>query len=371
MTDIFSPTSQDQVTECIRDHIVAEQSLDLRTGGSLISLGSKMDTDAILSLSNLNQVKLYEPEELVITLEPGVKLITLKNILAEQKQELRFEPPDLGPLLGTEKNIGTIGGTIGANLSGPKRFIAGAARDYVLGVEGVSGFGKVFKAGGRVVKNVTGYDVSKLMTGSYGTLGAITEMTLKLSPLAETETTIAVNDLSDSEAIILMAAIAGSPFEVSGLAHLPNKASYIRIEGTIASIKERTEAVLGIIGKKSTSLLDREQSQQIWQQIRDVEPLEPPRDIPLWRISAPVTEMAAIISAHNPEFYYFDWAGSQLWMSSDDFPQINNGAFWLIRNTSNSLPFMSKPGPITEKLQARVKNAFDPRNILNPGRMGL
>jgi len=238
----------------------------------------------------------------------------------------------------------------------------------------VSGFGKVFKAGGRVVKNVTGYDVSKLMTGSYGTLGAITEMTLKLSPLAETEVTIAVNELSDVEAIILMAAIAGSPFEVSGLAHLPNKATYVRIEGANASIKERTDAVLSIIGKKSTSLIEKEQSLALWQNIRDVEPLAPPRDIPLWKISAPATEMTQIITGHNPEFYYFDWAGSQLWMSSDQTPKINHGAFWLIRNTpdnKNSLPFMSKPDPVTEKLQARVKNAFDPRNILNPGRMGF
>jgi glycolate oxidase FAD binding subunit len=378
MTDIYSPSTINALSDIIGDHIVRESPLDVRTNGSLIKLGQPMVTDATLSLENFNQVTLYEPEELVITLGPGVNLTELKNILKDKSQELRFEPPDYGPLLGNQANLGSIGGVIGCNLSGPKRFMAGAARDFILGVEGVSGFGHSFKAGGRVVKNVTGYDVSKLVTGAYGTLGALTGFTLKLSPMAEAEISIIVHGLNDDEAIKLMSKIAICPFETSGLSYLPMSISkqktsliVIRIEGVSASLKERTDAILKIIGAKSSEIYQSEQSKAIWKTIADVAPLNPPTDIPLWKISVPPTEAAELIARHKPDFYYFDWAGGLVWMSLNDIPKIKTGAFWLIRDPKGDLPFTNKKDPITTALMQRVKSSFDPKNILNPKRLGF
>ncbi len=379
MTKIHSPTSLDQVRQAISDHIVMGQTLDIRTNGSLIGLGPKMVTDAQLTLKKLNKIVEYEPEELVITLQPGVKLCDLKNLLSTKKQQLKFEPPDYGPLLGGDKDCGSIGGVIGANLSGPRRFMAGAARDYVLGIEGVNGFGQVFKAGGRVVKNVTGYDVSKLVTGSMGTLAALSEFTLKLSPSAETEITIAVYDLHDQNAILLMSQIAGCPYEVSGLAHIPQMANakattYIRIEGVKSSINERKDAILKIIKPHPYLIINDQESQQIWQNIRDVEPLGPPRDKALWRISAPATNLMQIAAEHKAQFYYYDWAGGMLWLSSDQIPTLKKGAFWLIRAPSDkahTLPFINQPDLVNLALMNRVKKAFDPKFILNPMRMGF
>ncbi|MCP5381652.1 MAG: FAD-binding protein [Kordiimonadaceae bacterium] len=373
MTDLYFPTTEEQVSECICDHIVMEKSLDVRTGGSLISLGSPMNVASTLSLKELNQVKLYEPEELVITLEPGVLLSDLKNLLMEHNQELKFEPPDLGPLLGNDPGIGTIGGIIGTNLSGPKRFLAGGARDYILGVQGISGFGQIFKAGGRVVKNVSGYDVSKLMCGSYGTLGAITEMTLKLAPKAQDEISLKIHDLETETAIFLMTEIAACPYEVSGLAHIPGTGTFIRIEGTTASLDERIAAIRGLVGKRKVSELKREESEDQWRQIRDVAPLNPPKNLPLWKISIAASDVLDVINDHNPEFYFLDWAGGLLWMSSKDIPTFDKGAFWLIRNTETplDLPFNKSPDPLIRNLNKRIKKAFDPKNILNPGRLGF
>lgn len=379
MMKTHTPLSSQQLKECICDHIVSQQSLDVRTGGSLIGLGRPMITDAVLCLEKINEVVLYEPEELVITLQPGVKVCDLKNLLARHNQELKFEPPDYGPMMGNHKNMGTMGGIIGANLSGPKRFMGGAVRDHVLGIEGVSGFGKIFKAGGRVVKNVSGYDVSKLITGSMGTLGVLSEFTLKLAPKAETELTIAIDHLNDGQAIKIMSRIASSPYEPSGLAHLPElinqkATTYIRIEGSNSSMDERKDAILKIIKNQATTILEKEESLNIWQQIRDVEPLNPPQHIPLWRICAPVTDMVEIITIHKPDFYYLDWAGGMLWLSTDHVPTIKNGAFWLMRSPKEkrqSLPFNDQKDPVTAALLQRIKKSFDPKNILNPNRMGF
>ncbi|MBT6032381.1 MAG: FAD-binding protein [Kordiimonadaceae bacterium] len=378
MTENYSPSIIKDVSDIISDHIVRECPLDIRTNGSLIKLGHPMVTKSALSLKNFNQITLYEPEELVITLGPGVNLTELKSTLKDKNQELRFEPPDYGPLLGNLAGQGSIGGIIGCNLSGPKRFMAGAARDFILGVEGVSGYGHGFKAGGRVVKNVTGYDVSKLVTGAYGTLAGLTSFTLKLSPLAEAEISIIVHGLDNVEAIKLMSKIAICPFETSGLAYVPENIStkksslmVVRIEGVSASLKERTDAILKIIGSRSFEICQSEESKIIWKAICDVEPFNPPTNIPLWKISVPPSQAADVIAKHNPDFYYFDWAGGLIWMSSNDIPKLKSGAFWLIRGPNKGLPFTNQKDPVTKALMQRVKNSFDPKNILNPKRLGI
>lgn len=388
MSEFYTPSSLTSVTECIREHVAGGKSLDVRTNGGLIKLGREMTADAVLSLAGFSQVISYEPEELVITLGPGVRLADLNEMLGQGQQELRFEPPDYGPLYGIEKGSGSIGGVVGANLSGPRRFLAGAARDFILGVQGVSGFGQEFKAGGRVVKNVTGYDVSKLMTGSYGTLAALTAFTLKLSPRAEVEATIAVLGLDVTGAVALMANIASQPFEVTGLAYIPEdvmealeivalsgqkpSVTLIRLEGARASLEERRQGVLKAVDSSSVLMLDMEESQTIWQAVRDVQPLNPPAEIPLWRVSAPLSMMAELIADNAPDFYYLDWAGGLAWLALEDMPKMAEGAAWLIRAPDKNrvcLPFMNKKDAVTEALMLRVKNAFDPEHMLNPGRM--
>ena len=200
---------------------------------------------------------LYEPEELVLTAKAGTPLAEIEAMLAEHNQELAFEPMDYGPLLGSAPSetgkAGTIGGVLAANLSGPRRLKAGAARDHILGINAVSGRGEAFKSGGRVVKNVTGYDMSKLMAGSWGTLAVVTDLTFKVLPAAETETTLAVRGLTDEDAVAAMALAMGSSAEASGAAHLPygiaaprrfgalgaDAATLLRVEGFGPSVAYR------------------------------------------------------------------------------------------------------------------------------------
>src|SRR5690349_1059679 len=189
-----------------------------------------MATNAVLDLSALNAVVAYEPNELIITVQAGAPLADVKSLIDAKNQQFAFDPMDTAPLLGTAK-IGTIGGMIGAGLAGPRRIKAGGARDHLLGALAVSGFGDSFKTGGKVVKNVTGYDLCKLLAGSWGTLSVMTEVTLKVMPRPESERTLLLRGLDDIAANRAMTAALGSPFDVSGAAHLPKSAFRERAEG--------------------------------------------------------------------------------------------------------------------------------------------
>ena len=186
-------------------------------------IGQPMATNALLDLSGLNAVSSYEPNELIITVQAGAPLADVQSLIDAKNQQFAFEPVDVSVLLGTPA-IGTIGGMIGAGLAGPRRIKAGAVRDHLLGAHAVSGFGDSFKTGGRVVKNVTGYDLCKLLSGSWGTLAVMTEVTLKVMPKPEAERTLLLRGLDDVTANRAMTAALGSPFDVSGAAHLPNSA---------------------------------------------------------------------------------------------------------------------------------------------------
>ncbi len=211
------------VEEVVRAAIAGEQPLEIVGHGSKRLIGQPMATNALLDLSALNAVTSYEPNELIITVQAGAPLADVKSLIDSKNQQFAFEPIDTAPLLGTP-DIGTIGGMIGAGLAGPRRIKAGGARDHLLGAHGVSGFGESFKAGGRVVKNVTGYDLCKLLAGSWGTLAVMTEVTLKVMPRPESERTLVLRGLDDVAANRAMTAALGSPFDVTGAAHLPNSA---------------------------------------------------------------------------------------------------------------------------------------------------
>ena len=244
------------VEAAVRAAVASEQPLEIVGHGSKRQIGQPMATNALLDLSALNAVISYEPNELIITLQAGAPLADVKSLIDSKNQHFAFEPMDTAPLLGTPA-IGTIGGMIGAGLAGPRRVKAGGARDHLLGAHAVSGFGDSFKTGGKVVKNVTGYDLCKLLAGSWGTLAVMTEVTLKVMPRPESERTLLLRGLDDVTANRAMTAALGSPFDVSGAAHLPNSAfrteagalaglgspgqavTLLRLEGIAASVAHR------------------------------------------------------------------------------------------------------------------------------------
>ncbi len=215
------PRDAIEVEFIVRAALAEEKTLEVVGRGTKRAIGRAAQWDATIDLSGLSGVTLYEPEELVLSAKAGTPLAEIEALVAASNQELAFEPMDYGPLLGTAAGAATIGGVLAANLSGPRRIKAGAARDHFLGLSAVSGRGEVFKSGGRVVKNVTGYDLCKVIAGSWGTLAVMTDVTIKTLPKAETEATVLVLNLDDAAAGKAMTAATGSYGDVSAAAHLP------------------------------------------------------------------------------------------------------------------------------------------------------
>src|SRR3954451_1062607 len=296
------------VEDAVRAAIASEQPLEIIGHGSKRLIGQPMATNALLDLSALNAVTSYEPNELIITVEAGAPLADVKSLIDSKNQEFAFEPNDTAALLGTPK-LATIGGMIGAGLAGPRRIRAGGARDHLLGAHAVSGFGDSFKAGGKVVKNVTGYDLCKLLAGSWGTLAVITEVTLKVMPKAESERTLVLRGLDDISANRAMTAALGSPFDVSGAAHVPNSpfraglgaladlgspgqaVTLLRLEGITASAAHRATSLgkaLGSFG--AAEIIEDAASVAVWTSVRDVVPFAAGGALgawPVWRIVCP------------------------------------------------------------------------------------
>lgn len=364
--------------------------LELIGTGTKRGLGRPMQTAATLDLSGFSEITLYEPEELVITAGAGTKLDDIRKLVSDKGQEFAFEPPDLSRLLGTD-HAGTLGGMLACNLSGPRRLKAGAARDHILGIAGVSGRGEAFKAGGRVVKNVTGYDVPKLMASSFGTLAALTSVTFKVLPRAESEETLVIEGLSDDDAVATMSLAMQSSCEVSGAAHLPKALGYgtaktlLRLEGIPPSIAYRRDKLTGILGDKgSIHRLESAESRTQWVAIRDVHLFADNQDRCVWRLSVPPAEGAKVTSALAPELdarWFYDWAGGLIWI---DVPAsadasgaairaaLRQGHATLIRATEairTAVPVLQPQAPALAALAQRVKTAFDPMGIFNPGRM--
>src|SRR5712671_6247920 len=221
MTNFLKPRDAKDVEAAVQWALAEGKTFEIVGHGSKRGIGRAAQWDLSLDLSDLSGVTLYEPEELVLSAKAGTPLAEIETLLAANNQELAFEPMDYGPLFGAAAGRGTIGGAIAANLSGPRRIKAGAARDHFLGFSAVSGRGETFKSGGRVVKNVTGYDLCKVLAGSFGTLAAMTEVTVKTLPKPETELTVVVHGLDDAGAVRTMAAAMASTCDVSGAAHLP------------------------------------------------------------------------------------------------------------------------------------------------------
>ncbi len=399
MTDALNPQDEKQILDAVKWALAEGKRLEVVGRGSKRALGRPSQSDLTLDISALSGVTLYEPEELVLSAKAATPLAEIEALVDGKNQQLAFEPMDLGPLLGGEVG-GTIGGALAAGLAGPRRIKAGSARDHFLGFSAVSGRGEIFKSGGRVVKNVTGYDLCKLLAGSFGTLAAMTDVTVKVLPKPETEETLLLSGLDDARAVQAMTAAMASSCDVSGAAHLPahvalrfsgiggSSTTAFRLEGVVPSVRHRRDALAALLKPYGAVVsLEEKASRALWPEIRDVRPFAaagPSGDRPVWRVSLPPArgfEIAALIEPSAQMFY--DWAGGLIWIAP--LPGGDAGAA-MVRKAVVALGghatlvrapaavraavdvFEPQLAPVAA-LTKRVKESFDPKGVLNPGRM--
>lgn len=350
--------------------------------GTKTALGNPVAAGDVLSLRHFKGIEVYEPEELILEAGAATPLKVLEKTLAGKGQMLAFEPPDYSSLLGATSS-GSLGGVVACGLSGPRRLRAGAARDHVLGFSGVTAEGVRMRAGARVVKNVTGYDLAKLATGSYGTLVAMTSIIVKVLPRPETEETVVLRGVDDGTAMRLMSEAMQSAADVSAAAHLPGEGTYLRLEGIGPSVAARRDRLVKLLQRDAGVLGDRE-SAKLWGEIRDVKPFWSLNTSCIWRLGVTPTEGAKIASAITGQLdavHFFDWAGGLIWLA---VANRDDGGEAVIRSAlaSGHATLVRAPAPVRERvsaftpqapalaaLAARVKAAFDPGNRFNPGLM--
>lgn len=392
MSSTFKPTDARETEDAVRWAVAEAQPLEVIGQGSKRALGRQVQSAHVLDLSDLAGVVSYEPAELVLTVKAGTPIAEVEALVSENGQELSFEPLDYGPLLGEGAGRGTVGGVLAANLSGPRRIKAGAARDHVLGMEAVSGRGEIFNSGGKVVKNVTGYDLPRALCGSFGTLAVATTVTLKVNPKPETSATFQLTGLDDADGIKALCAAMGSSAEVSGAAHLPadlngaDSRTLLRLEGFATSVDYRFQILEDLLGgsAKVSRLADGE-SLALWKDVRDVTVFSGTAK-PVWRISVAPTAGPELVRRLKERFELkalYDWSGGLVWISCEDGTEheaevraavkdIGGGHATLVRaepSVRNSIDvFQPQPAPLAA-LSERLKHQFDPNGVLNPGRM--
>lgn len=366
---MMTPGSEAELAEAIAG---ASGPLSIRGGGTR---GLAVEGE-VLSTCGLSGVELYEPGALTLVVKAGTPVAEVEALLAAENQRLAFEPMDHRGLLGTDGEP-TIGGVIAAGLSGPRRIQAGAARDHLLGVRFVDGGGQAVKNGGRVMKNVTGYDLVKLMCGAHGTLGVLTEVSLKVLPRAEAVATVAVEGVDLGQAVAAMSAALGSPYDVTGAAYDPDRqAAFVRVEGFAESVAYRSGKLAAELSSYGTAGI-AEGSGTLWQGIRDVSVFHG-RQGDVWRISVKPSDAVALAPQLQAEALQFDWGGGLIWAlvpeGTDLRARINvPGHATLVRANAETRArlgvFQPQPAPLAA-ISAGLRSQFDPRGILNPGLMG-
>ncbi|WP_042695782.1 glycolate oxidase subunit GlcE [Azospirillum sp. B506] len=383
---ILKPDTAAQVTDAVRWALSAGEPLEILGSGSRRGLGRPVQAGHALDLSALSGVIAYEPEELVLTAFAGTPMATIGTLLAERGQHLAFEPPEGG----------TLGGLVASGLAGPRRLSAGSARDHTLGIAGVSGRGEAYKGGGKVVKNVTGYDMPKLMAGSFGTLTALTEITVKVLPAPEDTATLLLVGLDDRAAVAMLDRALRSPYEVSGAAHLPagiaarsgvsavsgagGAATLVRLEGFGPSVAARVTMLREEL--RADAVLGRDESLAVWREVRDGAGVGKGGDDQLWKLSVPPSAGPSTVEAVRRTLdvdAFYDWGGGLVWLAAppDSGAAIRaalsaGGHATLVRAPESVRAATDVFQPLPEPLMAlsrRVKESFDPKGILKPGRM--
>jgi glycolate oxidase FAD binding subunit len=378
----FKPEDQGGVSDAILTAIADNAPMEIVGSGTMRAIGRPLALSSRLDLSRLTGLKFYEPEELVLSARAGTARSEIAALLASNHQAFAFEPPDFARLLGSNQG-GTLGGMIAGNLSGPRRIRSGALRDHILGFSAVSGRAEAFQCGGRVMKNVTGYDLSKLLAGSWGTLAVLDEVSVKVLPAPDQTRTLLLHGFDDVAAVKAMCAAMGSPHEVSGAAHVGDRTA-LRAEGVAPSVEARVKGLRDLFPGAEMEELGTFESRAFWREVRDAVPLGADADDAVWRISCAPTDGAAVVArikAAQPfAKAFYDWSGGLIWLA---LPATDDAEHGLVRAglaghatlirapaTARATVPVFQPQPFAlAALSARVKESFDPKGLLNPGRM--
>ncbi len=399
---VFQPSNAAEAAEVVAWAAAEGQSLEIVAGGSKRGLGRPPRVDHRLDVRRLAGIVDYDPAELILTARAATQMGEIEAELEAKRQMLAFEPPDWRSLIGGDGEP-TLGGVLACNLAGPRRVRAGAARDYFLGFSAINGWGDIWKAGGKVVKNVTGYDMCKLQAGAYGTLSVLTELTLKVMPRPETACTILLQGMADEIAIPELSRALNTPYEVSAAAHLPapvarrlgvaslsiclGAVTALRLEGPAPSVAYRAEAIEALLGRGMR--LDAVETARFWTEIAEAQTLLPDWRC-VWRLCPTPTFSPLVMNVLRARFAategYYDWGGGLIWLSLDAGEAGRDGGASAVR--AATIPAgghatlvvasddVRATAPVFEPLQGalaaltrRVKSGFDPRGVLNPGRM--
>lgn len=403
MPSVISVTNEQDVAAAVTDAGPAGRTLEITGQGTRREFGPSVTADTVLDLSKLTGITLYEPNELVITARAGTPIAEIQSLLASERQQFAFEPPDFGALWGEPPGRGTIGGALSIGLGGSRRVSAGAPRDHFLGFKAVNGLGESFAAGGRVVKNVTGFDLPKVLAGAFGTLGILTEVTLKVLPAPEATCTLCLSSLTNAEAIDVMKRAMASPMSVTGAAHLPSEAAarirnfmplpkgaatLLRLEGMRPVVDLAAQRLTALFRDQSAAIesLNDAASLALWPIVGGAS-LFAASNAPVWRISIPPASAVAVAGTLRKgpvSTLYFDWAGGLIWAEDatdglDSAAAIRGaiaatgGHATLMRGSPHLRGSIRTFQPLTPgvaKLAQRLKAQFDPFGIFNPGRMG-
>lgn len=403
MARTLAVADEAEVRDALAWALAEDRTLELCAGGTKRDLGRPVAADHRLDLSKLAGVVDYGPAELVLKARPATRIAEIESLTRQHGQRLAFEPPDWGPLYGAAPGLSTLGGVLACNLSGPRRISAFAARDHFLGVRAVSGRAEPFKAGGQVVKNVTGYDVCKLLAGSHGTLAVLTEVTVRMSPAPEKTRTVLILGLGEREGVEALGEALRSPYDVSGAAYLPkaiaarSAADYakdagaavaaLRIEGVGASTLARAAALRDRLAHFGpTEELHSRNSEVLWAEVRDGALLG--QDAILWRVSLPPAAAAGFVAelrATMPSVQaVLDWGGGLVWLAlPKDAPDAAAGAVrGALGASGGHATLIRAPDAVRARvpvfqpqpdglfaLARRIKESFDPAGRLNPRRM--
>ncbi|ASY61847.1 Glycolate dehydrogenase, FAD-binding subunit GlcE [Sinorhizobium sojae CCBAU 05684] len=395
----FEPPSEEGIASVVRSASAERVTLSIVGGGTRTGFGNPIRADRTLSTRRLSGIVTYNPAEMTMSALAGTPLSEIEAALDAKGQMLSFEPMDHRPVFGTSGEP-TIGGVFAANVSGPRRYVAGAARDSLLGLRFINGRGEVIKAGGRVMKNVTGLDLVKLLAGSHGTLGILTEVTFKVLPSRSAAATVVVSGRNDAEAAAVMAEAMAQPVEVSGAAHLPESvrgrfvagalpegaATVLRLEGLADSVALRAQRLSGALARFGpVSQLDAAQSKVLWAEIRDVKPYADGTMRPLWRVSvAPSAghQLVAALRLQTGVDAFYDWQGGLVWLRMEADPEaellrryiraVGGGHAMLLRAGEDErarIPAFEPQPSAVAQLSERLRASFDPSRIFNPGRL--
>jgi len=400
---VLQPANAGEAADMIAWALVEKHPLEIIAGGSKRALGRPARSDHTLDVSRLKGIIDYEPAELILTAKAATPIAEIETQLAARQQMLAFEPPDWRALLGSQGEP-TLGGALACNLAGPRRARAGSARDFFLGFAAVNGRGEAWKAGGKVVKNVTGYDMCKLQAGAFGTLSLLTEVTLKVMPKPQAACTVLLHGLADEIAIPILLQALNTPHEVSGAAHVPaslarrsgvaavarglGAVTALRVEGPEPSVNYRVKAVEALFGRGDR--LDEAESERFWSEIASVAPLLQGGRRYTWRLCPTPNQASTVVQAirdglHSAEALY-DWGGGLVWLNVDVDEAGRDGGAAIIRsalaragghamlvaapdNVRAEVPVFEPANSGLDALQGRIKQGFDPGGILNPGRM--